>query len=557
MNRRQILFKSLAFIFLSSNSLKKISISISILLIGYQKNSNEIYVDSFGAIGNGVADDTLALQNAFDHAHKHKSKVINFSENRNYRITKTINIVSNIIIEGKSSSIILDKKFHDKNFRHYPIFLSSFKRNIIIRNIVFICYSSIAYGIIIRSSSNVKIVSSKAIGASLLYSGASLNLQYKDISSLNMCHNILVLNCYGLAYKDLSSNDLSLDGCVHFTYTDGFSAIKNHISGYRHGISWWGGDAHHLRDGALSNQRKCVSGLIEKNNLNNIKGGGIWGSMGQKINIISNNISNCGDVGIDSEGSFSIFIHNNVVKNCTNGCITTFYFNKSISIFENVVSSDIPGQYLFKIYNAAQTFDNKNITVKKNVFTYRGKEGNAFLGGDNCETLIVNENEFFNTAISLTGNNNRYITIANNIIEFNRPIQNSLGFISVGNTHSNGSLYLIKNEIRMLSQIKTKITVLYIPQSDYNSSANTFIQGNTISEFTNIFSLLNMSPNSEIVHRFYIENNLIDQSCFASTKTLDNSYSNNCNILSRNKKEKIYLLWKNNKFPDGKIIPID
>jgi hypothetical protein len=557
MNRRQILFKSLAFIFLRSNAAKTISTSIPFFIIGFQKNSSEIFVDSFGAIGDGIVDDTLALQNAFDYGYRHKSKIINFSKNKNYRITKTINVASNIVIEGKKSSITLDRSFYDKSIRHYPIILASFKKNIIIRNVSFICTSSIAYGIIIRSSSNIKIVSSKAIGASLLYSGVPSNLKYKDISSVNMCRNILVLDCYGLGNTDLRNNDLSLDGCIHFTYTDGFSAIKNHISGYRHGISWWGGDAYHLRDGALSNQRKCVSGHIEKNDLNKIKGGGIWGSMGQKINIFSNNVSNCGDVGIDSEGSFSIFIHKNVVKNCTNGCITTFYFNKNISIVENIVYSDIPGQYLLKIYNAAQTFDNKDITVRKNLFTYKGKVGNAFLGGDNCETLIINENKFLNTAISLIGNNNRYITITNNIIEFNRAIKSDLGFIAVGNTHSQGSLYLTKNRIQMLSQIKTKTTALYILQSDYNSNANTFIRDNVISGFLNIFSLLNMSSNSGIVPKFYIENNIINQSCYSRIKTLANSNLDKCSMLSRNRKEKIYLHWKNNKFSNGKIIFIN
>ncbi|WP_404786068.1 hypothetical protein [Altericista sp. CCNU0014] len=531
-----------------------INISSTAFLAKYFDNlKKEINVDYFGALGNGLADDTEAIKKAFNHASKHGFKIISFSKEKVYRITESITLYSNLTVEGRNSTLSLDIKFVSKNSKFYPIFSIDSKSNIAIKNIVFECNSSIAYGVVVSSSSNIKISSCKAKGASLFYSGSKSNLGYSEISSSNMSSNILVQECEGIG-----NNDFKGDGCIFFSYTNIFSAIKNNISGYTHGIVWWGGDSNHLRDGSLSNPRKCIAGHISQNYIHSIKGGGIWGSMGHKIDVLFNNVLNCGDVGIDSEGSFSVLIRKNLIKNCANGCIATFFFNKDIYITENRVYSEVASQYLFKINNSAQSFDNKNIAIKNNLFVFLGKKGLANFGGDNFERILVHSNKFINTSISLSSNNNRYLKLTNNLIEYTQLPQSKLEYIVIGNTNSNGSLYFLKNKLRCISHNSSKIFAIRIIQSDFNSASQNFIRDNLISGFSNILYFLNSSQNLGIIPKFYVENNIFS--------IVDNQKQQNCNNkkiqpltecnLYLKKDKKIFLEWRNNKLDNGEIISV-
>lgn len=67
---------------------------------------DSIKVDSFGAIGNGIADDTSAIQKAINQASGTKKTLV-FSENKTYKITKTLLMKSNLHIRGYGSTLYM------------------------------------------------------------------------------------------------------------------------------------------------------------------------------------------------------------------------------------------------------------------------------------------------------------------------------------------------------------------------------------------------------------------------------------------------------------------
>jgi parallel beta-helix repeat protein len=76
---------------------------------------------------------------------------------------------------------------------------------------------------------------------------------------------------------------------------------------------------------------------ISDNTVSNVAGGCIWGSLGTRITVEDNSVANCGDVGIDLEGTSDSTVSGNTVSNATNGGITTFYGSTGVSIASNVV----------------------------------------------------------------------------------------------------------------------------------------------------------------------------------------------------------------------------
>jgi parallel beta-helix repeat protein len=94
-----------------------------------QDKCREIYsVEDFGAIGNGVVDDTVAIQRALNNfaGAQERTRMLVFSSRKKYRVTAPliINSLSNrFIIDGRGSEIICD---HNGDCISYTAFNSSF-----------------------------------------------------------------------------------------------------------------------------------------------------------------------------------------------------------------------------------------------------------------------------------------------------------------------------------------------------------------------------------------------------------------------------------------------
>ena len=93
-------------------------------------NSQIITPEQFGAIGDGVADDTIALRNTFDYACKNDGVIIRFGKNKNYLISSGITLPKTSILDGNDSQITVKEIKSYKNGGNYSYqFFSEYEYN--------------------------------------------------------------------------------------------------------------------------------------------------------------------------------------------------------------------------------------------------------------------------------------------------------------------------------------------------------------------------------------------------------------------------------------------
>ncbi|KAG6504486.1 probable polygalacturonase At1g80170 [Zingiber officinale] len=104
----------------------------SFLMLKSEKGARiPVNVDSFGAVGDGVADDTQAFQNAWDEACSLKDAVFLVPENRRYKVnaTKFVGPCERNLIIQVSGIIVAPEEPDDWNPKYSKIWLSFSKLN--------------------------------------------------------------------------------------------------------------------------------------------------------------------------------------------------------------------------------------------------------------------------------------------------------------------------------------------------------------------------------------------------------------------------------------------
>lgn len=198
----------------------------------------------------------------------------------------------------------------------------------------------------------------------------------------------------------ISSDNCVVDSCtiincfeqgIEFFNSNKCRFSNNFVDGCAHGVQWWGGDA------AISTVRGIFDLTITGNVVKNSGGGGIWGSLGERVTVQGNTVETCGDVGIDLEGCSYCTVTGNTVKNCSFGAFSLFYGSEHCTFTGNNVFQDTTFGPGLKVYG---TNVSKYITFANNIF--RGKSANYILGTE--QGMLTNSvfigNQIYQEAIN-------------------------------------------------------------------------------------------------------------------------------------------------------------
>lgn len=391
-----------------------------------------INVRAFGAIGDGVKDDTLAIQSAINHANSLGGGVVYFppgtyivSPNSN----RALYVHSNMVLRGAGYSSIIKVRDDAGNFQQV---LSSptngsFVENIIIEDLTFdnniennissVIGTETAtkqYTISLRNFRNVKINRVKFLGSGTNTVILGSFTERSKYASVLDCHfefkkrpgqvtfdnTMLYTNCY---HVNLSGNTFEADG-----NTDVYTAFEVH-----------GGPA-----------------TIDSNKINNVRNG---------FHITSDSPQYLKD---DENNNISII--NNVITNAANGF---FLWALSGTVLKNVVASNnaiqIKQSMYHLDYNAGISFwresvvlgDFKNIILTGNTVSFEMEtEGRVLATGEtkykcvgigispfgNVDNVIISNSIVENApVVGLSVGENAFAKIFNNIKIHDNEIINS------------------------------------------------------------------------------------------------------------------------------------
>jgi parallel beta-helix repeat protein len=355
-------------------------------------------------------------------------------------------------------------------------------------------------------SQNITIKNCKA--SSRLFAG-SLELPYASVTDADLNRNIKILNneCYG-------SNKAVGDAAIYFIYCNEAVAKLNTIKTYAHGISWWGGNAKVDIDGAETNPRKTKNIRISNNFITDIghpgqSGGGIWGSMGDNVIVSNNQVSECTDVGIDFEGTWAGVAIGNTVKNCTNGCLATFFLNRRITFSHNTVEVSNPSHPLWRNYNVSQEGSkNKDFLFEGNQFTCLGTAVGVFDSNSGpCSDLVIKNNKFKNVYIDIDSNNQGATTIEGN--EIKATIQaNSRAPIKVANLIGSQEILKIENNTIVSYAAQPLASAISVDHRNPNQEQTSIIKNNYCQGFAVDIACVLTTSNAALSGKYIIHDNI-------------------------------------------------
>jgi Pectate lyase superfamily protein len=461
-------------------------------------NESHINVKDFGAVGDGVVDDTVAVQAIFTSLTANGG-VVYFPQGT-YNTSTQIELVSNVELKGEGVKSVLN-------------YTSTLCFNMLDKTKIHIS------GILFKSNNNQIAVSSNRCkyitienchcdGSRLFMNNQTLGLPYSSITDADLTQFVSILNnnCIG--------TDKAIgDAAIYLVYCKEAIVTGNHVTNYAHGIAWWGGQGTFAQQGLPINERKTKNIVIANNTVTNIAGGGIWGSMGIGISVTGNYVEDCSDVGIDFEGSFDCVASGNVVKNCSNGALTTFFFNRNILFSNNICYQNSISKPLYRCYNDSQNNEiNTNISLIGNQFICDDQStpnqiGTVDCAAGCCGEFVFSDNIIKNATCNFDANNMGSVVVQNNRISITRSNASPVYPIVVGGIINSEQVSIRNNTIHVKSNIAGSRGI-FVNIYDYNSNHNVFVESNEITGVVEDIVLQHASTNGSVQCIFIVRNNI-------------------------------------------------
>ena len=291
----------------------------------------------------------------------------------------------------------------------------------------------------------------------------------------DLSQNVTITNCFA----DCKDNrDGAVTGIL-IQYTDTFNLQNCHVANCYQGIQFWGGDSDYSRGGKPENYGALSNGRIIGCRARNVAGGGIWGSFGENVVIRDCQVSDCGDVGIDFEGSRNCRAENCKVYDCVNGNYATFQYCTGRIEFKNCLSvltgkAGTPGDHHYMNSNATQMAGAQEIVFEGCTFESKtmGKV-NAFSA---MKRFVFRNNTCRNTCLTTVGNNIYNVEVENNRFEWTSSEKPGVILLAETRGPQETSLKVTGNKVNG----KDADTGIQVSCDSPGARAKAFIENNTV-----------------------------------------------------------------------------
>lgn len=281
----------------------------------YEYDTVVVNPDRYGAVGNGIADDTGAFTAAVAVLQRTAGGTLQLTSGKKYSIR-------GVVLPRNTTLSMFGAKLIGMEAATHVIEATV---GCTIQGGEIDCALATGHGIFAPNASHTRVLNTTIRKAKL--SGISFQQnteQNPENIAIEGCH---IFSCVW--------RGIELAGAFTRARIAG-----NYIEDCQHGIQLFGDYA----TTPLAAAKLVADVTIVNNVTKNLKQGGIWASRATRVSIVGNSVFGAEDVGIDLEGCLDCAITGNALRDCQNAAISLFYDSQNVTIVGNAIDiNKVPG----------------------------------------------------------------------------------------------------------------------------------------------------------------------------------------------------------------------